>query len=244
MLIVNADDWGRSVEETDVALDFFRIGRVTSVTAMMFMKDSERAAELSRREKVPTGLHLNFSEAFTGPVRDERLFQLQKRIVRFLNSAGFAQLIYNPLLGSAFRAVYDAQLQEFRRLYGSEPSHFDGHQHMHLCANMLVALPIPQQRKVRRSFSFGPGEKSALNRGFRSWVASRLRRHYKVTEYFFALSQQLSEGRFEKACELGKSSDVEMMTHPIVPSERTFLGSDRCGAALQGVRKGSYLDLV
>ena len=66
MLIINADDWGRSIMETDATLRCYKVGRVTSVSAMMFMSDSERAAELARENGVDTGLHLNFSEPFTG----------------------------------------------------------------------------------------------------------------------------------------------------------------------------------
>jgi len=49
MLIINADDFGRSWEETDVAHSCIRRGQITSVTAMVFMHDSERAAIGGRR---------------------------------------------------------------------------------------------------------------------------------------------------------------------------------------------------
>jgi predicted glycoside hydrolase/deacetylase ChbG (UPF0249 family) len=42
MLIVNADDWGGSVAETDAALRCYRERRITSLTTMLFMQDSER----------------------------------------------------------------------------------------------------------------------------------------------------------------------------------------------------------
>ena len=47
MLIINADDFGRSVGETNAALECYIAGRITSVSAMVFMADSERAAELA-----------------------------------------------------------------------------------------------------------------------------------------------------------------------------------------------------
>ena len=72
MLIVNADDWGRSVAETDAALTCFSQGRVTSVTAMTFMADSERAAGIALRHDIPVGLHLNFTEPLTAPGVDVR----------------------------------------------------------------------------------------------------------------------------------------------------------------------------
>jgi hypothetical protein len=40
-------------------------GRITSVSGMVFMRDSERAAELANNSDLDVGLHLNFSEEFT-----------------------------------------------------------------------------------------------------------------------------------------------------------------------------------
>ena len=65
MLIINADDWGRSVAETDAALRCYKGGRITSVSAMVFMEDSERAAELAKENELDVGLHLNFTDEFT-----------------------------------------------------------------------------------------------------------------------------------------------------------------------------------
>jgi chitin disaccharide deacetylase len=62
VLIINADDWGRSVAETDAAFKCYRGGRITCVSAMVFMHDSGRAAELAKANELDVGFHLNFSE--------------------------------------------------------------------------------------------------------------------------------------------------------------------------------------
>ncbi len=54
----------------------------------------------------------------------------------------------------AFREVFAAQFEEFTRLYGRVPSRLDGHQHMHLCTNMLVDGLYPAGARVRRNLSF------------------------------------------------------------------------------------------
>ena len=51
-VIVNADDWGRDNATTDRCLDCFLLGAVSSVSAMVFMEDSERAAHLARHHGV------------------------------------------------------------------------------------------------------------------------------------------------------------------------------------------------
>jgi len=65
MLIINADDWGRSMAETDAALRCYKAGRITSVSAMVLMEDSHRAAELAKEHQLDVGLHLNFTDKFT-----------------------------------------------------------------------------------------------------------------------------------------------------------------------------------
>ncbi len=94
MLIINADDWGRSVAETDAALKCFRERRITSVRAMVFMQDSKRAAKLTKDYELDdVGLHLNFSEEFTDKSCSKTLKETQGRIIRFLKRSKYAQQI-------------------------------------------------------------------------------------------------------------------------------------------------------
>jgi len=160
MLIINADVWGRSAVETDAALRCYEAGRITSVSAMVFMANSERAAELAKENQVNAGLHLNYSETFTGRNNSERLSECHNRLVRYLMRNKYSQLFYNPFLRKAFSYSYQAQVEEFERLFGKPPSHIDGHHHMHLCANLLLSKLIPAGMKIRSNFSFWPGEKS------------------------------------------------------------------------------------
>ncbi len=238
MIIVNADDWGRSVAETDAALACFRAGRVTSVSAMVFMDDSDRAAQLARAQGVDVGLHLNFSQPYTrGPAA---VATAQARIVRFMSRSKYAQLLYHPGLRGVFRQVYQDQAREFVRLYGQEPSHVDGHQHRHLCANLLLQPVIPEGQKVRRNFTFMPGEKSRLNRAYRSWVDARLARRYQLTDYLFNLSQHLDRQRLARVLSLAATASVELETHPIHESEQALLLSDTYRELLEDVPAVSY----
>jgi len=243
MLIINADDWGGWESATNAALACFRQRRITSVTAMVFMADSERAAALARDAGMDVGLHLNLNLPFTGTACPENVRNQQKRVCRWLQLHKFAQLLYNPMLSGAFRSVYGWQIEEFERLYGRLPSHLDGHQHMHLCMNMLVGDIIPRGQKVRRNFSFWPGEKTCLNRAYRRWADRRLARCHRLTDYFFSLGQCLHHGRMPRVEELAQRSNVELMTHPEQVEERSWLMGRDCTALLQRLRAGSYADL-
>jgi predicted glycoside hydrolase/deacetylase ChbG (UPF0249 family) len=240
MLIINADDFGRSATETDAALGCYQEVRITSVSAMMFMEDSERAAELAKENDLDVGLHLNFDEPFTGGNSPAELREYHGRTIRYLMGNKYKQLVYNPFLRREFAYSYEAQVAEFVRLYGKPPSHIDGHHHMHLCANILLSKIIPAGMKIRRNFSFWPGEKSLLNRTYRALVDRWLSRRYQLPDYFFDLAQCLQGKKLDRVATLAKSNNVELMTHPIVRMESEFLMSDEFLEMLQHLDVGSY----
>jgi chitin disaccharide deacetylase len=241
MLIINADDWGRSVAETDAALRCYKARRITSVSAMIFMRDSKRAASLAKAYELDdVGLHLNFSEEFTNASCPETLKEHHRRIITFLRRNKYAQLLYNPFLRKAFAYSYHAQMEEFVRLFEKSPSHIDGHHHMHLCANLLFSDIIPVGTKMRRNFSFWPGQKSWLNRRYRALVDRWLARRYQLTDYFFDLTQCIQEKKMDRLMVLAKPTKVEVMTHPILQLESEFLMSDQFEAMRQRLNAGGY----
>ena len=242
MIIVNADDYGRSRTETDLILDCHAHRRITSASAMVFMSDSSRAATLARDTALDVGLHLNLSQRFTVPVTPA-LQERHERLVRFLTASKYSLLMYNPWLRNAFRYVFEAQLDEFVRLYGRLPSHVDGHQHRHLCTNMVLDRVIPAHTKLRRGFSFWPGEKSWYNRVYRNALDRVLRRRYRVTDFFFSLGQCLTAKRLGRVFELSKDADVELMTHPVNAQEYHYLMSDAYLTALRSLKAGTYQSL-
>lgn len=240
MIIINADDWGRSRAETDAALFCYKNGRITSVSAMVFMEDSDRAAELAKETGIDVGLHLNLTQPCSGEVRVRSLREYHDRIIRFLTFNKYAFLIYNPALKKAFQYVYQAQFDEFVRLYGKPPSHIDGHHHQHLCMNMLLGRVIPTGEKVRRNFYFWPHEKGPVNRTYRRLVDLSLTRRYRLTDYFFALSQCFQSDRLSRVMDLATTASVEVMTHPANEIELAYLMSDNYLANLYRLEKGTY----
>jgi len=243
MLIVNADDWGRCVADTDAARAVFVAGVVTSATAMVYMADSRRAAAQALELDLPVGLHINLTEPFSADHTPDRLKHEHEAIATFLSRHRFSQLAYNPRLHAAFVRVVEAQLEEFRRLFGKEPTHFDGHEHMHLCANVLVSRPIPKGSRMRRTFSYSAGEKGMAKRIFRALVCRWMHQYYVQTDYFFDLSERMAPSEFQGVCALSRYSNVELMCHPANDSNRDFLLSSRFEAAIRGLRLGSYRDL-
>jgi YdjC-like protein len=225
-LIVNADDWGRDCETTDRTLDCIHCGTVSSVSAMVFMEDSERAAEIARVHGIDTGLHLNFTSHFSASGTSSKLRAHQERLSKYLLRHRFSQGCFHPGLIRSFEYVVGAQRDEFARLYGEEPGRFDGHHHMHLCANVLLGGLIPLGTVVRRNFSFFPGEKSFVNRCYRQMNDWILGRRHQLTDFFFSIQPLVPPRRLQRICDLSRKYVVEVETHPQEPSEHAYLTSN------------------
>jgi hypothetical protein len=240
MLIINADDWGRNRAATDRSLQCFREGRVTAASAMVFMEDSARAAELASENGLDVGLHLNFTLPFTGIGRNGLLEERHRRIAGYLLEHSYRLIFYSSALRNDFLYVYDMQVEEYSRLYGGMPSRIDGHHHMHLCANVLYAGLIPTGLRVRRNFSFFAGEKSPLNRLYRAAVDAWLRKRYLCTDYFFRLLPLSPAVRISRIAALARLSAVELAVHPEIPEEYDFLMSDEFEKYLEEVERAAF----
>ncbi len=225
-LIVNADDWGRDTETTDRTFDCIRCGTVSSVSAMVFMEDSERAAAIARNHGIDAGLHLNLTLSFSAPGIRPRLAEYQKRTSQYLHRRRLSQALFHPGLTQSFAYVVAAQLDEFSRLYGQKPDRVDGHHHMHLCANVLFGGLLPTGTIARRNFSFQPGEKGVANRFYRRVVDCALGRHHRLTDFFFSIEPLEPPERLKRIFELSERFVVEVETHPRDPSEYAFLTGD------------------
>ena len=222
MLIINADDLGLDKQTTDRIVFCYRHGKIQSASAMTFMKDSERAADLAKKYNLIVKLHLNFSQEFTAKAVNNILKIHHMAISDYLNARKINQVLFNPLLRHSFDYVFHAQWEEFCRLYGEEPTRLDGHHHMHLCMNMLASGRLPKGIKIRRNFTFGPGEKDPLNRLYRHLVDRWLTSRFFCTDFFFSMAP-INQGRLKRLVLMSKSSDLEIMVHPGVKEEYLYL---------------------
>jgi len=222
MLFVNADDYGCDKETTDRILTCYSEKRIHSVSAMTFMIDSERAADLARTDQMPTGLHLNLDHDLTAKTIPAQLRDHHRIVSNYLKARKWNQVIYNPFLRNAVDYVFQAQWEEFCQLYGEAPHRLDGHHHMHLCMNMLVSGKIPKGIQIRRNFTFYPGEKDPINRLYRRLIDRFLKSRFVCTDSFFSM-KPISRTRLKKIVSLSKYSDVELMVHPGLENEYLFL---------------------
>jgi hypothetical protein len=220
---MNADDWGRDRLTTDRILDCCLLGAVSSVSAMVFMEDSERAAAIAQEQGIEAGLHLNFTTSFANISAPASLMEHQLRIGRHLLRHRLAQIVFHPGLIRSFEYVVAAQVDEFQRLYGVAPERIDGHHHMHLCANVRLQKLLPPGTIVRRNFSFDRGERSRGNQLYRSLVDRSLARRHRLADYFFSLPPLEPVSRLQRIFSLANQFFVELETHPVNPEEYRYL---------------------
>jgi len=232
MLIINADDWGASISTTSRIEECIKAGVTDTASAMMFMRDSRRACGIIKNLKIDTALHLNFTTPFDGDNVSERLLESQLKIISYLKSRKSAQFIYNPMLQRHFDYVYKAQYGEYCKLFGNTPQRIDGHNHMHLCANMLAGRFIPVKTRVRRNIHFVNEKKSIFNRAYRSIIDSYLTKRYCCTDYFLHIHQFMHDNKEEcvsglkNLAELSKTADIELLVHPHQQEDYEFLMSE------------------
>ena len=207
---------------------------------MLFMDDSERAARVAQELNIDVGLHLNLTTMFAN-AKNSRLVEYQEKSAKYLRGIRFAPVVFHPGLVRHFEYLVSAQLDEFRRLYDAEPTRIDGHHHMHLCANVLMARLLPEGTIVRRNFSFRAGEKNLANRCWRKLVDSMLARRHRLTDFFFSLPP-LSASRLEAILSLASNSVVEVETHPVNSEEYSFLTSRGISKWSEAVERKSFSD--
>ena len=227
LLIVNADDWGRDQETTQRIFDCVQRGTVSSVSAMVFMSDSERAAEIASESRVDAGLHFNFTTPFSASGCPAPLAEHQRKVAAYLLRHRAAKTIFHPGLVRSFEYVVAAQMDEFRRIYRTSAARVDGHHHMHLCANVLLGKLLPANTIARRNFSFQSGEKSLANRLYRNLVDRMLSSRHQLTDFFFSLPPLEPEERLHRIFALAHCYVVEVETHPVNPEEYRFLMGQR-----------------
>jgi len=230
-LIINADDWGRNVVTTDRILDCRLHGTLSSASAMVYMEDSERGAELAKQHDVDTGLHLNFTSVFDAPHCSPKLKEHQDRLGRFLLSQRYTRVLFVPMLADSFQYVVSAQLEEYERLYGYAPLRIDGHHHMHLCANVLYGNLLPAGIIARRNLSFLPGEQGLVDHTYRRWLDHVLAKRHRMTDLFFRIPPVKPISRMVEMFGLADRYCVEIETHPAEDEDYEFLmegGLTRC----------------
>ncbi len=123
VLIVNADDFGRSPGVNGGVIRSHEEGIVTSATLMVRWPGAEEAAAYAQRSSLSVGLHLDIGE---WEYRDGQ-WHARYEVLATWTADTVAEEI-------------GRQLDRFERLIGSSPDHLDSHQHVHREEPVRAAL--------------------------------------------------------------------------------------------------------
>jgi len=201
-----------------------------STSAMTFMADSERAADLARETQIPVGLHLNLDEKFTGPAIPSTLREHHQKIAAYLNARKWNQILYNPFLRNAFRLW-------FFRPSGMNLSGFITKNHsgwMGIVTCIYVWICCYQERfrtglKIRRNFTFYRGEKNPIIAFIGAWLIGGCNQLFMHRFLFFSM-KPIDLAKLQRLVILSKTSDVDQLwCIPDGENEYLFLLSTEWG---------------
>jgi chitin disaccharide deacetylase len=237
VLIVNADDVGASPTATDPAIAAFEAGLISSCSAMVWMPDSLRAAELARERGLPIGLHLNLTLPFAATDVPSEVRDRQARLIEYFENASWRDDIDAQPPRKLLRQAVADQLDQFAATY-RDRTHLDGHHHVHVHRVVLGVLP---RGMVMRPILREPARADArLDRRER-----RLHRRFRaprLTLAFEHLHPALG-GVGLDLVDRARGDVLEVMVHPQQPRQLEALQSPEWRAVLARVPVGAFTAL-
>ena len=238
MLIVNADDFGANPRTSDPVVELFDERVLSSASAMVRMRDSDRAASLAAEHGIPVGLHLNLTLPFAdasvaAPVRERQLL-----LTEVFGSESWRDGGRERPSEGLLADVIDDQLECFRESFG-EPTHLDGHHHVHTHPAVLAHLPADLPIRPILSVPTRAGAR-------RSMRERRLHRRFLCPETCFALEDVHPSlgGVGLETLDLARRQSLEIMVHPRQEHEHAALRSAGWRQAISRLTLGSYADLA
>lgn len=228
LLIVNADDFGRSAGVNRGIARAHEDGIVTAATLMVRWPAAEGAAAYARRTpSLSVGLHLDLSEWEYVDEEWRPTYQ-----------------VVEVEVADQVEAELDRQLGRFLRLVGRPPSHLDSHQHVHreepvrsLLAAAGAALGVPV-RDVTPGIRY---EGAFYGQDGRGWPVPEA----ITVEALVGLIETLPPGVTELGCHPGDPSDLESSYRWERATEVDVLCDTRVRAAIEhaGVELRSFAEL-
>lgn len=248
LLIINADDWGGFRQGTDAIEQCFRAGAISSTTAMVYMADSRRAADLARENQRPTGLHLNFTQPFDAADVPSAARERQRRLCSHFANLGLRRWWYSPdprvhtLVADGLRD----QIDQYVECYGAQPTHLDSHHHVHVCLDVLFSGSF-KHRRVRQTMSPSLSDRGVV-RDTPSSVLRRakhqlLARRFVTTDFFWRAGEPgdgFGAVPIAQAVAVAQEYTVELMVHPSFEDDLKLLCSAGWLEALREAPLGSY----
>lgn len=222
-LIVNADDFGISLEVNQGISECFRQHIVDRTTVMVNMPYAQDAMQLARKEGFlsAVGLHINLTEG--KPLTDKI------KTTKFCNTSGlfsqggratFARIYLDGRTKEAVREEVAAQCQKFLEL-GGILMHADSHQHIHTSISLVnVILKVLKKygfQSIRLSRNIPISQITGAKKIYKNIVNNRFRKFnakYSKNNMIIDYFGNMDDVECFLSNEASGKENVEAMTHP------------------------------
>lgn len=192
ILIVNADDFGLTAGVNAGIIKAHEHGILTSASLMVRAAGAQEAAAYARSHpEFSVGLHIDLGE---WAWRDDDWATIYE--------------VVDMEDASAIESEVQRQLEAFRSLVGSEPTHLDSHQHVHkwgpaerILARLADGLRVPL-RHAHPDISYNGSLYSQTSKGEPMVDASSV-------ENLIDILRQLEPGITELGCHPGEGGDLD-----------------------------------
>jgi chitin disaccharide deacetylase len=228
VLVVNADDFGRSPGINRGIARAHEEGIVTNASLMVRYPAAEEAARYAAEHaELGIGLHVDLGE---WSYRDEEW----RAVYEFPASDG-----------DTVAAEVRRQLEEFRRIVGSDPTHLDSHQHVHREEPVLGVMQELASRLGVPLRSFG-ADVSYCGSFYGQTSEGDSCADAISVEGLVGIIGELREGITELGCHPGVGSDYESSYVDEREREVETLCDPRVRAALrdEGIKLMSFRDAL
>ena len=186
-VIINADDFGLTLGNTQGIYHAHKHGIVTSTTAMMNSPHIKYAEELSKQcPDLGVGIHLTLTSR--KPLTNPKT--LVDENGNFFRKAAILYDEHDPDYDEIY-AEWKAQMQKFISVFHRMPTHIDSHHHVHDWNDKALAVA------QRLADEYG----------------LKMRRHCEYT-FVNEFYDDISKENLIKVLEKYKGQDIEIMCHP------------------------------
>jgi len=216
-IIVNADDLGISEPVNEAIFEGMRKGVVTSATILANGAAIKAAAQQATSfPRCSFGIHLNLTEF--APLSETSQTELASILNenRCFNGNAIREVPINRQLLRAVFREWCRQIETVMQL-GVEPSHLDGHHHVHTIPQMLPVLAALRHRYKIRKIRISRNLYIDSQRPANSLLAKKALLNLALRTIGFKTTRLFTElATFLKlySTQPPHSASIELMTHP------------------------------
>lgn len=146
-VIITADDLGYCTERDDGILQAFQRGIVTNASLLVTGISAESAGKRAKCLSLPLGLHLNLTEGSPLAIGPCGSSLCDESLGEMLGKFGLRKRLAEDQISLIdVEKEIQAQIDRFREITGYEPTHVDGHQHVHVIPALSETISFVLQR--------------------------------------------------------------------------------------------------